>query len=283
MLNRSNLIYHYDGSFEGLLCCVFESYDQQEIPLDIFPPVSLQTTLLPVKEIRTETAKANRVLASIPKKISISALDFIKRAFLTCHAQKELYILLFLRMGYRHGASVMDMLTDDVVNTLFTAVKHLDKESHLFKGFIRFSVFNNALVAEIDPKNFVLPFLVRHFCERYPEERFLIYDKTHRMGLIYQPYQAEIIPIEELHLPDADDNERSFRELWQLFYDTIEIKGRHNPKCRMSLMPKRYWKNMTEFGGAEEKPSIIRRSDTEMKSLHLTSTVEEKRSAKSRE
>jgi len=248
MPNRSNLIYRYDGSFEGLLCCVFESYDQHEIPLDIFSPASLQTTLLPVKEITTEASKANRVLISIPQKISPAALDFIKRAFLTCHAQKELYILLFLRMGYRHGASVMNMLTDDVVNTLFTAVKHLDKESHLFKGFIRFSVFNNALVAEIEPKNVVLPFLVRHFRERYPEERFLIYDKTHRMGLLYQPYQATIIPIEELHLPEADENERSFRELWQLFYDTIEIKARHNPRCRMSLMPKRYWKNMTEFG-----------------------------------
>ncbi|MBP2639313.1 MAG: putative metabolism protein [Firmicutes bacterium] len=276
MPNRSNLIYRYDGSFEGLLCCVFESYDQHEIPLDIFSPASLQTTLLPEKDIRTETAKANRVLASIPQKISPAALDFIKRAFLTCHAQKELYILLFLRMGYRYGASVMNMLTDDVVNTLFTAVKHLDKESHLFKGFIRFSVFNNALVAEIEPKNVVLPFLVRHFRERYPEERFLIYDKTHRMGLIYQPYQATIIPIEELDLPETDENERSFRELWQLFYDTIEIKERHNPKCRMSLMPKRYWKNMTEFGSAEEKPSVSRHGNDAVKSLNFKIAAEEK-------
>ncbi len=248
MHSQSNLIYHYDGSFEGLLCCVFESYAQKEIPLDILSPASFQTTLLPVKEIPTELSKAERVRVSIPKKISYSALDFIKRAFLTCHTQKELYILLFLRKGYCCGASVMSMLTDDVVSALVNAVKHLDKESHLLKGFIRFSVFNNALVAAIEPKNYVLPFLARHFRERYPEERFLIYDKTHRMGLVYQPYKTVIIPIEELQLPEADEDEQAFRALWRLFYHTIEIKERHNPRCRMSLMPKRYWDNMTEFG-----------------------------------
>ncbi|MBP1764077.1 MAG: putative metabolism protein [Firmicutes bacterium] len=264
MHNRPDLIYCYDGSFEGLLCCVFESYDQQEIPLDIFSPASLQTTLLPVKEIQTEPQKASRVLASIPNKIGFAALDFIQRAFLTCHPQKELYILLFLRKGYRHGPTVMDMLTDEVVNTLVTAVKHLDKESHLLKGFIRFSVVNNALVAQIEPKNYVLPFLIQHFRERYPEERFLIHDTTHGMGLVYQPYKAMIIPIEELQLPEVDEEEQSFRELWQLFYNTIEIKGRHNPRCRMSQMPKRYWKNMTEFGEGQALAQKRAKADNEL-------------------
>jgi probable DNA metabolism protein len=149
----------------------------------------------------------------------------------------------------------MNMLTNDVIHVLFKAVKHLDRESHLFKGFLRFSVFNNVLVGEIEPKNFVLPLLARHFCERFPEERFLIHDKTHGMGLVYQPYRYAVIPIGTLELPEADEEEQSFRKLWQLFYDTIEIQGRHNPKCRQSLMPKRYWKNMTEFSRAPEKAS----------------------------
>ena len=247
MPNQSNLIYQYDGSFDGLLCCVFESYDKKEIPMDIFLLDTPQTTLFYIKKITTDFEKSSRVLASIPKKIGPYALDFVRRAFLTCFTQKELYILLFLRMGYRYGPSVMNMLTDDVVNTLVKAVKHLDKESHLLKGFVRFSIFSNALVAEIEPKNYVLPLLTEHFCERYPEERFLIYDKTHGMALVYQPYQSTIIPIEVLEMPEPDAEEQSFRELWRLFYDTIEVQGRHNPECRMSHMPKRYWKYMTEF------------------------------------
>ncbi len=256
MPDGSDVIYYYDGSFDGLLCCVFESYDKKEIPLDILLPDAPQTMLLPTKEIETVPEKAARVLASIPKKMGDAALDFVRRAFLTCLDHKERYILLFLRLGYTHGPKIMNMLADDVVNTLFKAVKHLDNESHLLKGFIRFSIFNNALVSEIEPKNYVLPLLVVHFRERYPEERFLIYDKTHGMALIYRPYESAIIPIEDLQLPEPDEEEQSFRNLWQLFYNTIEVEGRHNPKCRMGHMPKRYWKYMTEFGGqsAVQKP-----------------------------
>ncbi|HEX3037389.1 MAG TPA: TIGR03915 family putative DNA repair protein [Oscillospiraceae bacterium] len=261
MLNGSNLIYQYDGSFDGLLCCVFESYEKNEIPADILSPDALQITLLTVKEIRTDEQKSSRVLTSIPKKMGDLALDFVRRAFLTCLPQKERYILLFLRMGYRFGPSVMNMLADDVVNTLFKAVKHLDNESHLFKGFVRFSIFNNALVAEIEPKNYVLSLLTQHFCERYPEERFLIHDKTHGMALVYQPYQSAIIPIEGLQMPEPDEQEESFRELWRLFYKTIEIQGRHNPKCRMTHMPKRYWNNLTEFGTSKTLVPKLKSSD----------------------
>lgn len=268
MLNQSTLMYRYDGSFDGLLCCVFESYDKQEIPMDILHPDTPQTMLFYVKEIITDTQKSNRVLASIPKKIGAQGLDFVRHAFLTCMNQKELYILLFLRMGYRYGPSVMNMLTNDVVNTLFKAVKHLDKESHLLKGFVRFSIFSNVLVAEIEPKNYVLPLMTEHFCERYPEERFLIYDKTHDMALVYKPYQSAVIPIEALEMPEPDEEEQSFRELWRLFYDTIEVQGRHNPKCRMSHMPKRYWKYMTEFGCPQKKSLIRLESSVSTNFLH---------------
>ncbi len=107
-------------------------------------------------------------------------------------------------------------------------------------------------MSEIEPKNYVLPLLASHFCDRYREECFLIYDKTHRMALVYQPYRFEILPIEDLQLPSPNETEQSFRRLWKLFYDTIEIEGRHNPKCRMSMMPKRYWKYMTEFGYGDD-------------------------------
>lgn len=246
--------YCYDGTFDGLMCCVFESYAQKEIPLDILSPEAAECTLLPLRNIPNETEKARRVLASVPAKIGIAALDFIQQAFLTCFGQKELYILLFLRKGYSYGPRVMEMLADHTVNTLFKAVRHLERESHLFKGFIRFSEYNKVLVAEIEPKNDVLPLLASHFCQRYPEERFLIYDTTHGRGLVYQPNEVKLVQIEGLELPEAEEAEERYRSLWQLFYETIEIKERHNPKCRSTQMPKRYWKYMTEF--SERKQSV---------------------------
>jgi len=253
MPDRSALTYIYDGSFEGLMCCVFESYAKGEIPGEILPAGTPQGVLFSVKQIPTDLQKAQRVLDSIPKKICPSALNLVRHSFLTCLPQKELYILLFLRMGYKYGPSVMNMLTDDIVHTLCKAVKHLKNESHLLKGFVRFSVFHKALIAEIEPKNYVLPLLSNHFTQRYPEEHFLIYDKTHGMALVYRPYTSRIVALEDLLLPEPDEEEQTYREMWTLFYETIEVEGRHNPQCRMSHMPKRYWKYLTEFANTEKK------------------------------
>ncbi len=247
MPDRSDIVYRYDGSFEGLMCCVFESYSCKEIPLAIQSPGFAQETLLPVKEIVTDTQRAARVVASIPQRMGREVLPFIQRAFLTCLNDKEHYILLFLRIGFRVGTQVMSMLADDTVDVLTKAVRYLERETHLFREFVRFSEHGGVLVSEIEPNNIVLPLIVQHFCERLPEERFLIHDITHGMALFYEPYRPTILPIEALELPEPDEQELAMRRLWQLFYDTIEVEGRHNPKCRMGHMPKRYWKHLTEF------------------------------------
>jgi probable DNA metabolism protein len=243
----ADVIYCYDETFEGLLCCVFESYAEKELPYSICTMNEPQASLLPLKKIVTDAAKAERVAVSIPKKIGYGALELVQKAFLTCLPDKELQILRFLRKGYRFGPSMLSFAGDETVHVLTTAVKHLDNESHLLKGFIRFTVQNNILVSTIGPKNYVLPFLAHHFSERYPEEHILICDTVHSMALVYRPYESAIIPMNAFCMMPPDVEEQKFRQLWQTFYDSIEIKSRHNEKCRMTLMPKRYWKYMTEF------------------------------------
>jgi probable DNA metabolism protein len=240
------VVYAYDGSFEGLLCCVFESYAEKELPVDVL--VDGETLpLLPVRHIDTCAQRAQRVRRSIPKKMGYPAWHFIRSAFLTCRPQKDLLILRFIRLGFQAGPSVLRHLTDDTVHKLSAAVRHLEHEAHLFKGFIRFSETDGVLTAAIEPKNIVLPLLARHFCERYPGERFLIYDRTHGMALVYQNGAATLCDVEAFEQPSPGPEEMKFRELWQLFYRTVEIKERHNPRCRMTHMPKRYWNCMTEF------------------------------------
>lgn len=247
MVKRSNVIYEYDGSFEGLMCCVFESYYRREIPLDIMPHFKVQTNFLPSIKVTTDSIKSGRVIKSIPRKMGNQTLNFVKYAFLSCVSQKELYILLFLRKGYYYGPPVMTMLADDVVNRLFKAVKYLKNESHLIEGFLRFSVFNDGLAAQIEPENCVLPIIGSHFCRRYPGEYFLIYDRTYDIVFVHDSCEHSIVPAENFTMPEPDEEEIHFRELWKLFYNTIGIQERRNPKCRMSNMPKRYWKYMTEF------------------------------------
>ena len=127
------------------------------------------------------------------------------------------------------------------------AVRHLEEEAHLLTGFVRFSELEGVLAGEISPKNRVLPLLRPHFCGRYPQEQFLLYDKTHREALIHAPGRWSILPMEEFQMGRAGTEELQYRRMWRKFYDTIAIEGRENPRCRMTHMPKRYWDNMTEF------------------------------------
>ena len=139
------------------------------------------------------------------------------------------------------------MLADDVVRTITKSAQNVQGEAHFYREFLRFSEYNGALVAIIEPKNFVLPVTAPHFCDRFPSEQFLIYDKSHKYAFVYQNGERALIPLDHLELPEADAEEKQYRVLWKQFYNTIAVEGRINPKLRRSNMPKRYWAHMTEF------------------------------------
>lgn len=255
MSERRTVVYGYDGSFEGLLCCVFESYERKELPLDVISLDDGMPLLLPMRMVETDERKSMRVLRSIPQKISPEAFELVRMGYLTCHPKKGQLILDFLRLGFSKGGSVVNMLADQTVCELTQAVRHLGNEAHLLKGFVRFSEANDALTAQIEPKNIVLPLLAPHFAARLKRENFLIHDKTHSMALIHKPGTMGIVPAEQFVMPKPGQEELRFRALWRLFYDTIEVEGRHNPRTRMGHMPKRYWRCMTEFARCDGIPT----------------------------
>lgn len=259
MFNRTDVVYSYDGTFDGLLCCVFESFLRRERPQSIVSADSPQLSLLPVKTIETDASKAARVAAALPKRMGQEAADQVHLCYLTCLEDRELVSLDFIHQGFAYGPDVLNRLTDDTVHTMRRAVGRLTGESHLLKGFIRFSDYDGMLVAVIHPKNLVLPLLREHFCDRFCNERFVIYDENHGMGLVYRPYESQIVPIDDLVLRQPDEEELRYQQLWRQYYDAIAIKARANPKCRMSHMPKRYWDYMTEFGSTAVQSRI--RSD----------------------
>jgi probable DNA metabolism protein len=243
----SNVIYYYDGSYDGLMCCIFESFQKREMPIAIEPYDRTQTTLFKVKEIYTDSEKAERVKKSIRAKISLEAKELIEEAFLTDLAEKELHILYFMRLGYKLGAKVTEMLDNEDVDALKKAVLGMSREAHLLLGFVRFSDYNGVLMAQITPKNNVLPIIAPHFCDRFSGENFMIYDKNHKVALVYRDGVRNFISADSITPPPATPDEEKYRELWRRFFETIGIEGRYNPQCQRNLCPIRYRENMTEF------------------------------------
>lgn len=247
MSATTDVIYCYDGTLKGFYTCVFESFEKKERPTQILSQYPEQISFCTIREIVTDREKSRRVAASLPRKISQSVAEFVQLGFLTNHPEKELLLLDFIYKAFRCGPYILQRLTDDTVNTLDKAIRFLKSESHLLCGFVRFSLYDGIAVSIIHPKNFVLPVVKAHFCDRFADQNFMIYDETHHMALVHRPGEAEIIPLHRLELNAPSAEESRYRQLWKEFYDTIAIKERYNPKCRMSHMPQRYWQDMTEF------------------------------------
>ena len=242
-----DVVYLYDGSLPGLFCCVYESVYTHELPFAIQAEGEAQMALFFRKRVETDMEKAQKVSAALMEKVSPCAFELMRTAFYSCLAEKEIALLRFALLAFSQGPKVMELLAHPDVAVLLEAERYLLREGHLLKGFVRFSDCDGKLVATISPKNFVLPFIAGHFADRFHNEIFAIYDKTHKAALYYQDGNMELVQLTEAMLPEASESEERYRTLWRQFYKTIAIEDRYNPKCRMTHMPKRYWENMTEM------------------------------------
>ena len=248
---RTNLIYHYDGSYQGFLCCVAQCFQAKELPVDIRAQEDEQQSLFGRRDIPTRLDLAQRVERSIPRKISPQAHRLVREGFLTCLPQREMALLRFLLMGYKYGGQVVRLTTEPVVNTLEKAALSLRNEAHHILGFLRFADCGEFLAARITPKNAVLPLVAPHFCDRLPSESFMIYDGTHGMGFLHRAdTPGEFFQADQVELPSPSQAELRWQNLWKVFYRTIAVEGRENPQLRRQLCPKRYWPLMTELGDA---------------------------------
>ena len=98
-----DVIYRYDGSFQGFLCCVFESYARREIPSAICAPQQEQISLFEPRQILTEEQKARRVFAGAGR-LGGQVKYRLTTGFLSGAPEKE----LILRLGSSLNFSVRE-------------------------------------------------------------------------------------------------------------------------------------------------------------------------------
>ena len=242
-----DMVYEYDGTYEGFLCCIYESYVNKEFPIafagnEEFPVL----TLYSVRAVETDPSHSDRVLHSISDR-SLKAARLLYRAFYTCMDNKEACLYAFVQKLYADGPQFLRFPTDPACYPLYKAVRHLSGELEKLRGFVRFSDYDGILGAEIEPKNRVLPFLRRHFCSRYAGEVFFLYDRTHGELLLYKDGRSRIVHMDSLTLAPPSPQEAEYRKLWKTFFYTISIEERHNERCQNTFLPKRYRSTMTEF------------------------------------
>ncbi len=242
-----DLIYWYDGSYEGFLCCVFQSYQNRELPTDIWQLLRPETTLFPQVEIVTHPGQAQRVEASI-RKMGPWIRRLVMYAFLNDSPDKEMKLLRFLELCYREGPQAARQLAHPDVAAVVELERQVSRESGKYLEVLRFQEREGMLGAVIRPHHCVLPLLQNHFCDRLPQEDFVIFDNSHGLALLKRGGKVEYLEFEKpVILPTPEAREKQYQDLWKAFFKALTIEERRNEALQRSNLPKRYWEYLTEM------------------------------------
>jgi len=250
MLNWKHLdkTYIYDNTFEGLLTIVFLVFETKVKPVKIISKENFTPTLIDnVEEITTDLNKSERVFNGILKTMSEKTLYYIFTAFLSFNPEKEINILEYIILGFKHGPNIDNMLTFDSVLFIQKLAKQVGYEVQRFRGFVRFTKISNDLFySKICPDNNVLELVGKFFTNRLSNENFIIHDEKRNIAFLYSKSNYTIVDASNLQIPECSHEEILYKQLWKTFFKSIAINERRNSRLQLSFMPKRYWKNIFE-------------------------------------
>ncbi len=202
--------------------------------------------------VDTDMTLATKVAASIKSKISEEAYEMVCRVALSDYLGKADLIYRFLILGFSIGSNILEHLSNQIVNKIFKVNQYVSREAYHFIEFIRFSEQENGLlIAVIHPNNHVLTLITPHFADRFPQERFLIYDANRKIATFHIPGKswiiAEVPEINQEELNQISLIEDEYRDLWKIFFHNIAIKERINPNLQRNNLPIRFRRDLTEF------------------------------------
>jgi probable DNA metabolism protein len=246
----------YDGTFEGLLSAIFEVFRLNLQPVKFSDETRHTAGLFEeVMAIETNAANAHRVYKGICKKGGASLGQDIFSAFLSEVHQVEMTIYEYLRQLFDAGASIAENYQAQPVLRVSQLAHMVGREVHRMHAFVRFQKTpDDMYVAGIKPDFNVIPLIGEHFEKRYPAQQWLIFDIKRSYGLYYDMKETQQVQLdnkaEQLlgRLPDAmlGEGEKAYQELWNQYFNAVNIPERRNLRLHIKHVPKRYWKYLPE-------------------------------------
>ncbi len=246
------MTYTYDGSYEGLLSVIFESYRLGQ-PADNIGEESVAQPeffghLLPVT---TNPAHAQRVLRGVVKRTTPDVTRILYHCFLSEQPGIEMLLYRFVRLAMDSTESVLENFREPVVLRLHRIERQIHREVHRMHAFVRFQETHDGLYAALVTPDFnVLPLLAPHFQARYPAFRWLIYDTQRRYGLYHEDHATRFVTLDtapkQLQEALLGSAETDYQALWQTYFSSIDIPERRNMKLHLQHVPRRYWKYLIE-------------------------------------
>ena len=249
--------YIYDGSFEGLLTCIYEAYCRREDPCFISSSKEYKErtkdTLFSLLEnpfgVETDLEKSSRVYDAIEKKISAEAMETIYHVFLSEANNFEVMILDYVRLGFKKGYDLNKHLQDKRVMDMLKAENKVKYEVHRMHGFLRFQEKQGLYYAPYEPDHNITALVTPHFAERLSDQDFIIHDVRRGIASVCSRKEWFVTSLDEsdVNLSCKNTDGFDYEALWKGYFRWTSIDERLNLRNQKRQMPKRYWKHLTEF------------------------------------
>lgn len=240
--------YFFDGTKNGLLTCIFESFYDRRIPDDVTTECVQCGLLDEIVTIKTDNEKAERVykcLKNCKTKYLVSDFNLTFRS-----GEKKRFKVLFDYLNVAISNKNIDVSKAFALPEIqaFTDLKNrIYTETHRFKGFLRFMETEKGFYyACYEPDNDITELLVPHFTARL-QSPFIIHDIKRNILALCDGKRYKILNGRDNGVTVfMSESEEIFLDLWQQYYKSINIEERKNLRQMRNYMPERYWKNLSE-------------------------------------
>ncbi|WP_410222311.1 TIGR03915 family putative DNA repair protein [Pedobacter sp.] len=251
-------VLEYDGSWYGLLTLIFEVYEHKYEVSTILNQqrTGMQTDFFAQNAIvTTNRQKAERVAKGLKAKVGTEGLEELYEAYLSELKGVEMLILKVVQYYFSVQKASHKNYAHPQLIEIKKIVKSVSRERHRMKAFVRFQLLSDGIYfALVEPDFNVLPLIVKHFKERYADQRWVIYDGKRNYGISYDLHEVnevlfgeEEITVNQKSIAVGWHEEEAFYgKLWNLYFKSVNIKERKNTKLHVQHVPKRYWKYLNE-------------------------------------
>ncbi len=238
--------YIYDGTFEGLLCCLYCNFSKESASGIYKKEIYQRHMLNSFKEIPSIEKYAYYMDQKLKQYLGTLVSSQIYQCFLYEKEGAENIILRFVDLCFKKGSKYAGFHTHPIVSAFDDRVRKVKNETHKYVGYVRFSQMGEYLYSSIHPEYNILSLIGDHFADRYNGEKIIIHDVTRNCALVASCGDFLLIPLQNGDLPE-DAKSDFVAKLWKTYFDHIPIKDRINPKLQKSFVPLKYRKDLTEF------------------------------------
>lgn len=218
---------------------------------------------------KAEERKALAVIRMIQKNLGADVYEKISYALLSADRRKAEMVFRAMLEAKKLSRKdrLMEHLGNEAVRAVFGMYRQVANEAHHYKGFVRFrELKNKTLFAKIEPKHAVLPCIAEHFADRFPQENWVIYDKTHEVFLIHEKGKRYYF-LQQYMCMKGDsgsaqnitggfsEEEMDYEALWKEFVQSISVAERENRALQNQNLPLRFRTDLVEFSKEERSDS----------------------------